>query len=179
MAIAYSTLGQLARIQEDYTHSEDLFAKALAICRQFKEDYQSSATLANILYGLGQLAFARGEQPQAFAYQKDALELQQRWGMFTEMAMSLEALAILFASTQKSEKAVKLFAAADLYRQFKGYSRNHVDQGEYEHWLAKARKECGESTFSRAWAEGLEMILKRRWCWRWRKLPNNSILTNK
>lgn len=160
MAITYSTLGQLARIQGDFEHSLSLFAKGLAICRQYGEDYQASATLASILYGHGQLAFAQGNHAQAIANQRDALELQCRWGMFTEMATSLEALAIVFAADQNSEKAVRLFAAAEAYRQLKGYPLPQINQAEHEHWLAHTRVNFNELAFAEAWAEGQAMTLE-------------------
>ncbi len=159
--ITYSTLGQLARIQGDFERSESLFKKGLVICRQFGEDYQASVTLASVLYGLGQLAFAQGNHDKAFAYQKDALELQRKWGMSTEMALSLEALAIVFAASQREVKAAKLFAAAEAYRQMKGYPLPQIDQAERERWLAHARSNCDELAFTEAWADGQTVTLEQ------------------
>ena len=160
-AITLSTMAQIERIQGDFEKSEELFRKGLEICQQYGEAYQASASLANILYGLGQLAFAQGDHSQAYAYQKDALELQQKWGMLVEMTMSLEALAILFASEHKAEKAIRLFAAAQAYRQAKGYRRTKIDEIEYNNGLTQARADCEEEIFLNAWAEGQAMDLNQ------------------
>ena len=140
-------------------HSEDLFEKALAICRQFKEDYQSSATLANILYGLGQLAFVRGEHSQALPIKEIHWSFSRGGDVYRNGHVSRGSSYPLRINPEigKSREVVRCCGLVSP----RVTSRNHVDQGEYEHWLAKARKECGEPTFSRAWAEGLEIDFKK------------------
>jgi len=78
--------------------------------------------------------------------------------MFT---LALSPCCDLFDARGESERAARLFAAAEVVREDIDYALPVPDRDEYEGTVAGIRTTIGGMTFAAAWAEGRAMTLEQ------------------
>jgi predicted ATPase len=149
-------LGELSRLLGDYERAGRFYKRNLEI---FKE--LGSRRLEVVLFNLAWVQLHLGDYHKAKAFFKESLQLSKDHGNKSVMVGCLVGFAGILATIGKPDKAARLFGACESL--LKGISRrmDPPDQREFDHYVAVARKQLDEATFSKAWAEGSKMTLEQ------------------
>jgi non-specific serine/threonine protein kinase len=116
-----------------------------------------------IIESLGSLGFVllgQGEYGEAKALLAESLSLRRELGDQVGMVQCLAGLAGIANSVGQPERAARLFGAAEALRAASGARLSPADRVDYDHNLAAARGQLGESAFAAAWDEGRAMTLE-------------------
>jgi hypothetical protein len=77
------------------------------------------------------------------------------------MAQNLEGLAAVAVAQAQSERAARLFGAAEGGRDAIGAPLPPAERSEHDRSVAAARAALGDEAFAAAWAEGRTMTFER------------------
>ena len=156
--IAYSflILSYLAFFQGQHDTMSTLLEESQALHKQTGD----RRGIAWTLYGLGWIALAQGDYSTAHAQYEQCLailrELDHKWFI----ALGLEGLACLASAQGQPAWAARLWGAAEMMREVINASISPVILARYEPFIAAARTQLGEKTFTAAWAEGRTMPIE-------------------
>jgi tetratricopeptide (TPR) repeat protein len=103
---------------------------------------------------LGALAWLLGEYEPALDYYQAALERFRDAGNPHWMAVCLEGISITLVALGRPLPAVRLWAAAETFRQAGGAATVPLDPPLPERALETARTQLGETLFTDTWAAG-------------------------
>ncbi len=98
-----------------------------------------------------------GDLHEAESLGHDALKLGREAGDQVGSVDALEMLARLVAAQGSPREAIRLWAAAESWRQALGYARFPIEQDPYYDALAEAKKAVDKDDFAAAWAEGAKL----------------------
>jgi hypothetical protein len=107
-----------------------------------------------VLAGLAIELLREGDDRRAAALLAESLALSRRLGITGETANALEVLAGLVQRRGRSERAVRLYGAAEALREARAFPRPATHARLYQAAVAVARSALDEPTFSAAWAAG-------------------------
>jgi tetratricopeptide (TPR) repeat protein len=151
IANTLNNLGMAADQQGDHVAARALYEESLAIKRDLGDKRGTANTLNNlgmVALELGDLAAARAQNEESLAIRR---ELMDRWGITN----SLEGLAAIIAASGNSQRAARIWGAAERLRKENGSPRPPNEQSAYDRHVAAARTGSGNgSVFDRAWREG-------------------------
>jgi len=156
--LAYSLLilGYLAFFQGQDDTMRTLLEESQALHKQTGD----RRGIAWTLYGLGWVALAQGDYSTARTQYEQCLailsELDHKWFI----ALGLEGLACLASAQGQPAWAARLWGAAEMMREVINASISPVILARYEPFIAAARTQLGEKTFTAAWAEGRTMPIE-------------------
>jgi predicted ATPase len=139
------------------TAAARLFGEALEIARAAGEREWIAASQA----GIARVALLDGNVKAARSLYQECLRMHTTTGTRGSIAHSLEALAAVAAGQGQSEKAARLWGAAQALREAIGAPLPPVDVTDYEHSVEAARSAAGESSFAAAWAAGRALALEQ------------------
>ena len=110
----------------------------------------------------GHAMLARGDLDQAGQVYRECLVpfQRERLGLTWSAMECVEGLAAIARHRGQAERAARLFAAADNFRQTRGYPRRALDQRRSAEQIADARTALGDAVFESASAEGRRMTLE-------------------
>jgi len=111
------------------------------------------------LFGLGRLARAQGEYGAARVLLEESLAIFRELGNKQGIVKDVEGLAALAVAQGQSERAARLFGAAEGLRAAMGAPLPTADREEHDRSVAAVRTALGEEAFAAAWAEGRAMSL--------------------
>jgi predicted ATPase/DNA-binding CsgD family transcriptional regulator len=150
--IAYSCwmLSKIERDRGNAASAQHLAERSLNLFRELGDQLG----VALITVELGSLSRLRHDDELAVKQFVDALTLFQELGDTEGIVECLEALAGVAASHGRTERAVRLFSAADAWRGVSGYPLPPVDQQARDRGLQLARKALGSDAFGAAWTAG-------------------------
>jgi len=148
-----NSLGVWSMEQGDNAQAQDYLEQSIAVYREIGDRGNATVALSN----LGNIARDRGDYPAARAYYKEATEILHQLGNHRLLAVLLECFAYLELHQAHSERAARVWGAANSLREAIGAPLPPVEREEYESSLANLRENLGESAFSAAWAEGSAM----------------------
>lgn len=155
LALSYNSIGEIARIQNDYPAARSFYEKSLALRRKLGDTRGIAATLDN----LGFVVLYLGDDRLAATYFEESLPLNQKLGNPSDIAVSLIGFAGVFARQGQPERATRLFGAVEALNEAIHSHLEYIDCIEAERSLAVARTHLDEATFATAWAEGRAMTL--------------------
>lgn len=155
IAITGGNLGELAIDEGDLARARVLLEESLAIRRELGNDYGAG----HCLIWLANVARAEHDDRQMLSYFKEGLALLQKVGDSEGIVSSLEWLASVLAEGSQVEQGVRLWGAAEGIREAIGIPMPLLDRSHQEEAIARARAECDQAAFARAWAEGRAMTL--------------------
>lgn len=106
--------------------------------------------------------FDRGDPDQAAHWYTESLRRSQhgRRGPTWSAAECVEGIAGVAMARGQCERAARLFGAADMFRQTRGYPRRFYESARYAEQIAAVRHVLGDRTFERASAEGSRLTLE-------------------
>ncbi len=150
VAGALNAVGEMARLQGDYEWAAALYDESLAIRRELGNRFRT----ALVLHNRGYVALRQDDARQASAFFEESLALYRQLKMAEGSAECLAGLAGIAGVEGQSERAARLFGAAEALLEAIGSNLAVADQAEWDHNVAIVRNELDKETFAAAWAEG-------------------------
>lgn len=145
-----SHLGYLATRRGEFAQAQSLHERALATAREFGvREFE----LEEMLH-LGETVLAQGDATAARMHFRDALAASKEIGNQHEIALCLEALAMLMVQAKEYEIAARVCGAADALRTAIATPRAYGEQETYDETVAHCRQALGEATALAAVAAG-------------------------
>ena len=153
-------LADLQTLQADYAAAERAYREAIARAGPRPKDHASGITLANSLYGLGNVLQGEGHYPEAERSFRDALALQRKlYGeKHGEIARTLGHLALTLDYDGDLKAALPLMeSAVSMQRELRG-DRPHPDLADAINDLGSLLEENGNYDESeRMYRESIEL----------------------
>ncbi|MDP8923486.1 MAG: tetratricopeptide repeat protein [Chloroflexota bacterium] len=150
-------LADLAYEQGDYVRAAARYDACLALARELGNAHNISAASR----GLGLVALAREDLARAIPLLQDSLARSHELRDKKCAPMCIEALAFAAVSQGWTERAARLFGAAQALRDAVPVTLPPAQRADHERGMAAIRAALDEQRFSRAWAEGQAMTLDR------------------
>jgi predicted ATPase/class 3 adenylate cyclase/DNA-binding CsgD family transcriptional regulator len=157
-----SALPAAAGRQRPYSAQAALALGDLTAARRWADDAVSTTTgwwLMLALTTRARVAIGQGEPDQAERDAYDALAIAASTQAYLGVSDTLECLAALVCDASRQREAVRLFGAAQSFRQAMGAVRFKVWDKGYEASVAALRKAIGKEDFDAAWAEGAALSI--------------------
>ena len=148
--------GDIARAQGDMAAARGLYQRALSAFREAGDPWGSARSLTDLAY----INCEQGDHLAAHDACREALEIFASLRYRRGIARALEGSACLALAEGKTERALKLAAAAAHLRQSISAPLQQAEQAKLEQTLLPAWKSLSEAEGKRAWAEGSAMSLK-------------------
>ena len=140
-ATAMSHLGYLAMRRGEFARAQELHEQALATAREFGvREFE----LEEVRH-LGEVALAQGDVTAARAHFRNALATSKEIGGQHEIALCLEALAMLMVEASEYGIAARLCGAADTLRTTIATPRAYSEREMYDETVAHCRQALGEA----------------------------------
>jgi tetratricopeptide (TPR) repeat protein len=157
MGTVLAQMGATARVTGDY-------AKAVELCEESLAIYRTLNTERWIAYSLrltGHAVRLLGDMERAAELYRESLALfgktEDKW-IATEC---VEGLALIASAQRNSERAARLFGAADAARETFGITMPRPAAGDQEHFWPAIPERPERTAFAAAWAEGRAMTLEQ------------------
>jgi predicted ATPase/transcriptional regulator with XRE-family HTH domain len=150
IALALNSLGDLARLEDDYATARDLYRQAVVAVR--KSGVRSD--LPSLLHNWAYAEMACGELEAAAGCLYEALSLQQRGGDPAGVAECLTGCAGIAVQIGEPLLAAELFGAVSALHDGAEGRRWPPEQREYERYLALTKQRLSPKSFQRAWEQG-------------------------
>ena len=110
---------------------------------------------------LGFMARDQGDYGAAWVLFEESLAIFRELGNKLGIAQNLEGLAAVAVAQAQSERAARLFGAAEGLREVIGAPLPSADRAEHDRSVAAVRTALGEEAFAAAWAEGRAISLEQ------------------
>lgn len=153
VARSLNNLGDLNMTRQNFAEATVHLEEARRIFHGRNEVFGESVVLIN----LGRTALHEDQPEVARNYfhksLKQKMEMQDREGV----AWNLEGLAAVAAILGRSERAARLYGAADALRRQIGVPVSTPDRPFYERYLEAARLQIPPETWGKRWAEGEQL----------------------
>jgi tetratricopeptide (TPR) repeat protein len=170
IAWSLGLLGQVVRDQGEHGAARALLEESLAIQREVGD----KLGIAQSLYGLGTVAGDQGEYGAARALLEESLAIYRELGIKQGIAPNLEGLAALAVAQGQSERAARLYGAAEGLREAIGAPLPPAKRAEHDRSVAAVRTALGEQEFAAAWAEGRTMSIEQAVTYALEEIPGGS-----
>jgi predicted ATPase/transcriptional regulator with XRE-family HTH domain len=157
LALPLCRLGNIAGKQGDYAMARKLLEEGLAILRQVGPKW----TIPYLLADLAEVALCQGKYRYATEDMAKSLALFQELGLSNAIADSLEQFARAAEGQKQLERAVRLWGAAEAWREVIGAGMRLGERQSYECVVAVTRAQLDEATFATAWAAGRAMTVEQ------------------
>jgi predicted ATPase/class 3 adenylate cyclase len=193
LAWALTLEGDEAFSQEDYDRAGTLYREAVALHREAGHQHDAAlmlALLGRVAYEqgdlvtsrayceeglslhahcwldvqLGRVAHREGDLAGAEALIKQGMAIFVRDRETLRILECLEALAGVFASQARLERAARLLGAAAPLREAFSTPMSPADRREYDRNVARVRAQLREAAFGAAWTQGRAMKLEEAVC---------------
>ena len=151
-------LGVFVTNQGDFARARSLFQESLAINRDAGNMRGIALSIAN----LGVLAFREGNFSAARSLVQESLAIDRELGDKRGIASELEELAAIETMCGRSDRAARLFGAAEAVREAIGAPISLIDRAfaTYDRCVTVLSTALGREAFAARWAEGRAMAPK-------------------
>jgi predicted ATPase/Tfp pilus assembly protein PilF len=157
IAMSLATLGKVAHEQGDYQRAAQLYEEVRVLFQELGVKDAYATTLNN----LGRLACDQGDYGGATRLYEEGLavsgEISDQW----DMSYSLEGLATVAGAQGRTERAARLWAAAERLREAIGVTLSPAERQRHESDLSRRRSQVDEESWGAAWQEGRLMTLEQ------------------
>ncbi|HSW04103.1 ATP-binding protein [Aquabacterium sp.] len=153
-----SSLAQVKQVNGDLVQARALLMEVLAAERAFGNDYGVAMTLVQ----LAELAHDRGDMASAKTSLREALAIVEVTNARMALAYALEVCGPVALAAAGPRLAVRLFGAAERFREEVGaaFNTGPLDRPRHEGFVAAARDALNDgAAFDRSWNEGRSMTL--------------------
>jgi len=157
VSLGLNTLGELARLDGNYTRAGQLYEECLALSNASGNKHQEAISLANCVY----VAYHEGNYNQAIDCGKKALSLLNTLQLEHAIVVVLTMTAGPIGAKGKPRLAARLLAASEAQLEIMGASIKPQDKFEIDRFINAIREQLGETEFNKAWAEGRAMTLEQ------------------
>jgi predicted ATPase/DNA-binding SARP family transcriptional activator len=160
-----SSLGVIARDMGEYSEARAQHRESLKLHRELGDRFGTALALKN----LGDVACFEKKYEEASDYYSQSLRAWQETDGLLGMIYCIEGLAMVAAGEGQAEQCVRLFGAAQRWRQRLKAPTHAIDRANYERHLEKASAELSEAEYKRFWAEGQNLSLAEAMKWALRR----------
>jgi tetratricopeptide (TPR) repeat protein len=154
--VALDNLGKLYHHQGDYDRAEGYYEKSLALCRE----YSLKIDRGYNLYCLGMLALHRNNYSLAMRHFTDYFTVTRGSSEKLSAGDLLTGSAAIAAGMNESERAAKLYGAAQALFEMTDYHIPPFDRAEFDRHIQIAREQLGEERFEALFVEGRGMSME-------------------
>jgi predicted ATPase len=151
-----NALGEIARQQEDYEAAREFYEEALTLARQ----ESAKASIPVFTQNLAMIACFQRDYKTALSFALESLKIFKELGDEIFIGIGLGIFAALAVAAGETEKAARLFGAAQAIFDATGFKLDKVDQMFFDRYIGEARAGIGEEAFEAAFREGQSMRLK-------------------
>lgn len=150
-------LGHVAQLEGDYERARRLYEESAAF---FRGTFAAQAGLAWDSYGLGEAALGYGDARLARTRFIEALGYLHSFTDHACMLWCLAGLAGVASLEGQSQRAARLWGAAERLRASMGARPAPASRATRERLMAMARQQLGDAAFEAAWAAGQTLTLE-------------------
>jgi DNA-binding CsgD family transcriptional regulator/tetratricopeptide (TPR) repeat protein len=144
-------------LEGDYERGAALIEEAVTLYRE--HGYKGGLEYA--VDNLGWAALLQGDHERARSYYRESLMLCKELGNKIVASESLEGLACISVAEAATQRATKLFGAAEALREAVDSQHMAEEEELREPYVAAARSRLDETAWEAAWAEGRAMSLEQ------------------
>jgi predicted ATPase/DNA-binding SARP family transcriptional activator len=155
IAVSLNDLGFAAERQGDFATAKARYDESLILFRELGD----RRAIGSSLHNQGSLALRQGGCNAAGALFKESLAIRRKSGDRQGIVESLEGFVHLAAVENRSERVIRLSAAAHELRKTSGAPLPDHERQRYDRNLAAARETLGEEAFMAAWSAGRTMTM--------------------
>jgi DNA-binding CsgD family transcriptional regulator/tetratricopeptide (TPR) repeat protein len=153
VARVLSVLGLVAVVSHDYEGAITLHREGLELARSAEDELAIGLSLR-----MGALAYsARGDHRRANALSEEGLERSRRQRALHQVGHHLHVAAVLAGAQGLAARSARLWGAAEALREAIGAGLVPVESYYYGPYIAAARAQLDEPSWTAAWAEGRAM----------------------
>jgi tetratricopeptide (TPR) repeat protein len=159
-AITLNILGEIARVEGDYAAARRFYEESLRI----RQELGDQRGIAVSLFNLGFVAHHNKNYQQAAALFSESLDLFEKHGGKRGVVDCLMGLAGVAASVRQPVQAARLLGAMEAQREalhIGPMAASYADRVEFDRYVAIARAQLDEASFTAAWEEGRAMTLEQ------------------
>jgi predicted ATPase/class 3 adenylate cyclase/Tfp pilus assembly protein PilF len=150
MASSFNNLGVIALGVNDLLSAHSLFSRSLEMAREREEVSGQIAPLLNLVA----LALKQRDYDTARAHLTESLVQCQQSGGRNHVPEALEKAATLAAAQGQTERAARLWGAAEALRASSGMPMPPPESANYKHEVASAKTMLDPKRFQAAWRAG-------------------------
>ncbi|CAN5134483.1 hypothetical protein BH20ACI1_BH20ACI1_07200 [soil metagenome] len=150
-----NTLGEVLRGEEDYRAARKYYEDALSIGKNSLFDFSHFSIL-----NLASVTYLSGDYQASREYSLEALQISEKIGDKTVVALAINVLAALAYKIGKPEKAARLTGAAAAIYESIGHKPGKVDQDFIDRYISETRAIMGDEAFDKSFDKGRSMPLQ-------------------
>lgn len=150
IAHGLNMLGELARLDGDYSRAGQLYEECLILSCETGNREREALSLGNLSY----VAYHLGNFNEAVAYSKKALALSNSLQMGYASALCLATIAGPIGAKGDPKLATRLLVASEAQLETMGASIQPGDKLEIDQFKDAIREQLDETEFNKAWVEG-------------------------
>jgi predicted ATPase len=156
LGMLYNGLGELSRLQEDFSSAGDFYLKALTFNRQAGDRVRQTTNLIN----LGATALAQDDLHTAASYYREGLTIASKMDDMNGTLYCLEGFAGSYWAIKNPQTAAKLFGATEALRNSNNLFIEPADLLLYEKSVRRVREALTDKNFSELASEGSHMKME-------------------
>jgi predicted ATPase/DNA-binding SARP family transcriptional activator len=157
IAWSLDNLGMVACALCEYASARALHEDGLKIQRELGDRHGIAGSLA----GLGAIAYNQGDYAMAQSRHRESLVLKQELGDWQGIAYSLAAFAALASVQEQTNRAARLWGAAEALRERLHVPLPPCEQAQYDRLVAQSRTVMSKDAFATAWSEGSTLTMEQ------------------
>lgn len=157
LAMGLNMLGDVVCREGDHDAARAFFEESLAIRRALGD----REGIASVLQSQAYLEYRRESYGAARALYAACLAIRRELGDKGNAARCLEGLAVVAAAAGESDRAARLFGAAEALREAIALPLRPIDRVDYDRGLAVLRAQLGAEQLAGAWVAGRAMTLEQ------------------
>jgi predicted ATPase/class 3 adenylate cyclase len=146
-----------ALLRGDHADARERFAKALPFFEKMGDEHRVNM----IRSWLAHMDRREGHYPEAEAAYRRTVMLWQKLGHRGAIAHQLESFAFVAEARDRTERAARLFGAAESLREQIAMPMDPDERVEYDHQVESLRGRMDAKTFAAAWAEGRVLTMEQ------------------
>lgn len=156
IAWALNVLGNLKRLQGEYTDASQYYEECIEVCRQTGEQRRIAMVLGN----LGIIAEQTGQYDRAMSLLHESIELAIKIEFRYTIPAKLSLMAGVFARKQHYHKATQLLSASLAINESMGLVAQANTQIEIDRYISDLRDNLSAQEFDSCWKQGQNMPLE-------------------
>jgi predicted ATPase/DNA-binding CsgD family transcriptional regulator len=156
VAILLSSLGDVARAEQEIEQAAQHYAESLALAREVG----AHAVARWAVYSLGTLSLNQKDYGPAMAHLIECARLSHEQKHVPLLAMALERLAEIALALGRTAPAAHLIGAAGTLREATNLPSSEADRREHEQTIERVRAALGNRAFEAGHAEGWMMTVE-------------------
>lgn len=150
-------LGMAARFQGRFEEARERFAPLLEVFREMGDQHRTNMIHSECAH----MERLEGHHDKAASMYRETILEWQRLGHRAAVANQLECFAFIAKVHEQTERAAKLFGAAEALREKINIPMSEVEQVEYERETADLKANMDENEFASDWAQGRSMTMEQ------------------